>query len=95
MNDYSEKVKAAVCKLLDHVAQSKWRTLDLDTDEDCPMVHVWIPPDSIKAYGHFVEEKERLKDGQTLCPSLGCESWSFLECCERVLAQIEIDKVSE
>ena len=89
MSDYSEKVKAAVCKLLDHVAESKWRALDLDTDEDCPMVHVWIFPDSIKAYGHFVEEKG------TLCPSLGGESWSFLECCERVLAEIEKDRVSE
>jgi len=93
MSDYSEKVKAAVCKLLDHVAESKWSTLELDTDEDCPMVDVWLPPDSIKAYGHCSQEKG------ILCPSLGGESWSFLECCEHVLAEIErlseSEKVSE
>jgi hypothetical protein len=89
VSDYNEKVKAAVCKLLDHVAESKWRTLDLDTDEECPMVRVWIWPNSIKAYGHCVEEKG------TLCPASSDESWSFLDCCERVLAEIERVKVSE
>jgi hypothetical protein len=89
MSDYSEKVKAAVCKLLDHVSRSKHNTLDLDTDEDYPMVHVWMPPDSIKANGHYVEENG------TFSLSSGGESWSFLECCEHVLAKIETDEVSE
>jgi hypothetical protein len=81
VSDYSDKVKAAVSKLLDHVASSKHNTLDMDTDEDFPMVHVWMPPDSFKAYGHD--------------PSKRGESWSFLECCEHVLAKIETDEVSE
>jgi hypothetical protein len=89
MNDYSEKVKLAVCKLLDHVASSKHNTLDMDTDEDFPMVHVWMPPDSFKAKRHYV-----VKNGTFSLSSRG-ESWSFLECCEHVLAKIETDEVSE
>lgn len=80
MNDYIEKVKAAVCKLLDHVARSGHNTLDLDTDEDFATVHAWIDGESYWAKG-------AMKDNG--------ESLSFLECCENVLSEIEKDKASE
>jgi hypothetical protein len=80
MSDYSEKVKAAVCKLLDHVSRSKHNTLDMDTDEDFPKVRAWVD-----GYSYFAKGVH--KDNG--------ECFGFLECCEHVLAKIETDEVSE
>ena len=75
--EYHEAVKQAVSKLLDLVSASKWRTLQIETDENCPSVQLWLTPNSIAVYGHH-------KAGW-ISPEQGEDSWSFLECCQKAL----------
>ena len=78
--NYAKAVKEAVAKLLDHTHARKWNTLELDTDEDYPFVHAWVPPHDVKIHGSTREGWESPPEGET---------WSFLECCEKALAAIE------
>ena len=78
---YATEVKEAVGRLLDLAARRKWNTLTIDTDEDCPSVNLWVPPNAIRVYGHPLEG--------WIGPSEGDEHWSFLECCQRALAEAE------
>ena len=78
---YATEVKESVCKLLDLAAKRKWNTLTIDTDEDCPSVVLWTPPDAIRVYGHPLEG--------WISPTDGNDQWSFLECCQRALAEAE------
>lgn len=82
-SDYAEKVKAAVCKLLDYVLGGKFYELGIDTDEDAPFVNAWVGGKKYIAVGQ--------KTDGLISPESEEESWSFLECCEQCLAAIEKD----
>ena len=79
---YATEVKEVVGKLLDLTAKQKWNTLTIDTDEDFPSVYLWMPPDAIRVCGHRADEP-----GWMMPPEY--ETWSFLECCQRALAEAE------
>lgn len=78
--DYKEEVKVKLCKLMDIVYSGKYRTLQIDTDEDCPYVYVWIPGNPVKVFGYHKES--------CISPPEG-ESWSFLECCDIAIKTID------
>jgi hypothetical protein len=80
--EYAEQVKTAVCKLIDLTYQGKFHTLNFDTDEDCPLVHAWYKGKSYKVYGSP-------DYGLTAISPPEDENWCFLECCQRVLTEIE------
>lgn len=82
--EYAENVKEAVRKLIDLTYQGKFRTLTLDTDEDFALVRVWIYGKSIKVQGW-----KSYGPHSVICPSDEDELWSFLECCQRALVEIE------
>jgi hypothetical protein len=80
---YATDVKDAVCKLLDLVAESKWHTLAMDTDEDSPEVVLWYKARLLIVSGYPRNDAtcpEKNEDGS-------CEVWCFLECCRRALAE--------
>jgi hypothetical protein len=80
--EYAENVKAAVGKLIDLTYQGKFHTLEFDTDEDCPYVHAWYKGKSYKVYGSPDYGLNAMSPPED-------ENWCFLECCQRVIAEIE------
>ncbi len=80
---YATEVKEAVCKLLYLVAESKWHTLVIDTDEDEPSVDLWYRGKHVRANG--------LPRAGWISPEPEADGsgdyWSFLECCQRALAE--------
>ena len=78
--EYKEKVKQAVCKLLDLTYQGKFHVLTLDTDEDTPFVDAWIRGKSYRFGYHRDGTFDKDDDGP----------FSFLDCCEKALAAIEL-----
>jgi hypothetical protein len=79
---YTERVKTAVCKLIDLTYQGKFNSLAFDTDEDFPFVHAWHKGKSYKVYGSPDYGLNAISPPED-------ENWCFLECCQRVLAEIE------
>ena len=82
--EYKEKVKQTVGKLFDYTYQGKFYGLTLDADEDVPFVHAWYRGQSVKAYGWHKGEP---LSGIFSPPEN--ETWSFLECCELVLGELQ------
>ena len=83
---YVTEVKDVVGKLLDLVVKTRFASLSVDTDEDCPWVRVWYRGKSINVNGNPMQDRtywispEHIEDA---------ESWSFSECCRRALAEAE------
>ena len=79
MSQYAQDVKAAVAELLGLASSGRYHTLSLDTDEDCPFVDLWYRGKSVRACGWYRDE--------WLSPPEGSDdNWSFLDCCNHVLA---------
>jgi hypothetical protein len=80
---YATEVKEAVGKLLDLAACSSWHTLVIDTDEDEPSVELWYRGKHVRANG--------LPRAGWISPEPEADGsgdyWSFLECCQRALAE--------
>ena len=89
--EYKAKVKQAVCELLDWAYKGKFNILTFDTDEDSPFVDAWVFGKSVKVYG-WVHGRV---DG--IYPSNDDDTWSFLECCEKALAEIQkiVDEIQK
>jgi hypothetical protein len=79
---YATEVSDVVTKLIRLAYANRWSNLSLDTDEDCPFVSLWNGRNTVRVYGHRAD-----KPGWIMPPE--DETWSFLECCQRALAEAE------
>ncbi len=83
---YATEVKDAVGKLLDLVVKTRFASLSVDTDEDCPWVRVWYRGKSINVSGSYMANRTNWISPED---TEDMESWSFAECCRRALAEAE------
>ena len=83
---YATEVKEVVSRLLDLVVKTRFASLSVDTDEDCPWVRVWYRGKSINVYGNPMADRTTWISPED---SEDAESWSFVECCQRALAEAE------
>ena len=83
---YATEVKEAVGKLLDLTLAGKFHTLSMDTDEDSAWVNLWYRGRMIKVSAFPMGGIEGW-----ISPEENDEGdyWSFLECCQRALAEAE------
>jgi phage-related protein len=83
---YATEVKEVVSRLLDLVVKTRFASLSVDTDEDCPWVRVWYRGKSINVNGNPMTDRTNWISPED---SEDAESWSFSECCQRALAEAE------
>ena len=83
---YANGVKAVVGKLLDLTLAGKFHTLSMDTDEDSAWVNLWYRGRMIKVSAYPMGGIEGWISPEE---NDAGDCWSFLECCQRALAEAE------